>query len=104
MLYLIGLGLNEKGYSREAYDAVESSDLVYVENYTVDFPYDIKILEKELERKDFIPADRNFVESLKIVDEAKKKDVALLIYGSPLSATTHITLIEEAKKKKVKTK
>jgi diphthine synthase len=40
--------------------------------------------------------DREKVESLEIVDEAKKMDVALLVYGSPLTATTHITLIQEA--------
>ena len=36
------------------------------------------------------------MKSLEIVDEAKKMDVALLVYGSPLTATTHITLIQEA--------
>ena len=52
----------------------------------------------------FIPADRKFVESLEIIDEAQKMDVALLIYGSPLTATTHITLLQEAKASKIKYK
>ena len=38
------------------------------------------------------------------LDEAQKMDICLLIYGSPLTATTHITLIQEAKKMKVRTK
>ena len=33
-----------------------------------------------------------------------KKDVGLLVYGSPLTATTHITLIQEAKASRVKYK
>ena len=48
--------------------------------------------------KKYIPADREKVESLELVDEAKKMDVALLVYGSPLTATTHISLIQEAKR------
>ena len=47
-------------------------------------------------------ANRGFVESLEIVDEAKHKDVALLVYGSPLTATTHISLVDEARKSGIK--
>ena len=39
-----------------------------------------------------------------LVKEAKKKDICLLIYGSPLFATTHISLINDCKKRKVKVK
>ncbi len=104
MFYLIGLGLNEKGYSREAYDAIEKSDKIYLENYTVEFPYDFSELEKQFKGKKLIPADREFVEGLMVLEEAKKKNVALLVYGNPLMATTHISLIEEAKKRKIKFK
>ncbi len=96
MLYLIGLGLNEKSISKQGLEAVKKCKQVYLENYTIEFPYEIKLLENFLGKK-IIQADREFVESLQIVDEASKKDVALLIYGSPLFATTHISLIQEAK-------
>ncbi len=102
MFYLIGLGLNEKGYSREAYDAIEKSEKIYLENYTVDFPYEIVNLEKQFNGKKLIPANREFVESFGVLDEVKKKNAALLVYGNPLMATTHISLIEEAKKRKIK--
>ena len=104
MFYLIGLGLNEKGYSREAYDAIMESDKIYFDNYTVEFPYKIKDLEKQFPKKKFISANREFVENFGILDEAKKHDVVLLVYGSPLTATTHISLIAEAKKRKIKIK
>lgn len=105
MLYLIGLGLNEEGYSWESYNAISNAEKVYLESYTVDFPYDIGRLEKQFEGKKFIKADRNFVEQKmdRILEEAEKSDIALLVYGSPLSATTHISLVQEARKRKIRT-
>ncbi len=97
MLYLIGLGLNVDGISKYGLEIVKRCKKVYLENYTVDFPYSKEEL-KDVIGKKIIIADREFVESLKIVDEAKKMDIALLVYGSPLTATTHISLIQEAKR------
>jgi diphthine synthase len=101
MLYLIGLGLHVKGISQQGLEAVNRCEKIYLESYTVDFPYSKEELENIL-GKEVILADRDFVESLKIVEEAKNADIALLVYGSPLTATTHITLIEEAKKQEIK--
>lgn len=95
MLYLIGLGLNERSISKEALEIIPRCKRVYLESYTVDFPYTEQALIDEIGKK-VVAVDRKKVESLEIVDEAKKMDVALLIYGSPLAATTHITLIQEA--------
>jgi len=103
MLYLIGLGLNVDGISKFGLAVPKRCKRVYLENYTVDFPYSKEELEEVIGKK-IINADRDFVESLKIVDEAAKADVALLIYGSPLTATTHITLLQETKKSGIKTK
>ena len=96
MLYLIGLGLSADGLSKYGLEIVKRCKKIYLESYTVDFPYSEEELKNFIEKK-IIPVDREFVESLKIVDEAKKMDVALLVYGSPLTATTHISLIQEAK-------
>jgi len=103
MLYLIGLGLNAYGISKEGLDIVKRCKRIYLENYTVDFPYPMTELEDIIGKK-IISADREKVESLEIVDEAKKMEVALLIYGSPLTATTHISLIQEAKALEIKYK
>lgn len=103
MLYLIGLGLSADGISKLGLQVVKKCKKVYLENYTVDFPYGIPELQDHLLKK-VVVADRDKVESLELVDEASKKDVALLIYGSPLTATTHITLFEEAKKSGIKVK
>ena len=39
MLYLIGLGLNEKGISLEGLEVIKKCRKVYLEEYTVNFPY-----------------------------------------------------------------
>ena len=103
MLYLIGLGLNKDGISSFGLAMAKKCKKVYLENYTVDFPYTKHQLEEVIGKK-IIDADRDFVESLEIIDEAAKLDVGLLVYGSPLTATTHITLLQEAKKSGVRTK
>ncbi len=103
MLYLIGLGLNVDGISEFGLAIAKRCKKIYLENYTVDFPYTKHQLEEVINKK-IIDADRDFVESLEIIDEAAKLDVALLVYGSPLTATTHITLLQEAKKSGIRTK
>jgi len=103
MLYIIGLGLNLKGISLEGISALKKCKKVYLENYTVEFPYSISELEKVLKRK-IIEADRNVVESYVLIKEALRENICLLIYGSPLFATTHMSLIEDCKKNKIKFK
>ena len=103
MLSIIGLGLNLKGISQEGKEALKDCKKVYLEIYTVDFPYTIEDLEKEL-NVSIIQAQREKVENLSLIDEAQKEHVALLVYGNPLVATTHIVLIEEAKKRQVEVK
>jgi diphthine synthase len=103
MLYLIGLGLNEKGISLEGIEACRKADEVFLEGYTVDFPYSKQELEKIIGKKLNV-LKREEVESDKIVNLAKEKDIALLIYGSPLFATTHIALVQMCIEKKIKHK
>jgi diphthine synthase len=101
MLYIIGLGLNEKSISTEGLKAIKKCKKIYLENYTVSFPYSIEKLEKNIGKK-MISANRELVENMKeLLNEAKKQDIAILVYGSPLTATTHISLIQEAKKQKI---
>ena len=100
MLYLVGLGLNERGISQDGLEILKKCKKVYLESYTIDLPYSAEKLEKIIKKK-IISANREFIESLRFLDEAKKDDVALLIYGSPLFATTHISILQEAKKRKI---
>ena len=105
MLYLIGLGLDLKSISLESLEVIRKCSEVCLENYTVNFPYKIKELEKVIKKKIKI-AERKDIENFgdKILEEAEKKDVAVLIYGDPLAATTHTDLFLRAKKRKIKTR
>ncbi len=101
MLYIIGLGLNEKGISKQGLLAIEKCAKVYLESYTVDFPYDIN--ELKLGKKKPVLLKREDVESNRLIKEARGRRIALLVYGSPLFATTHMSLILDAEKQGVKT-
>jgi len=97
MLYLIGLGFQLKDISLRAVEAIKKCDEVYLENYTNKLQYDIRELDNLLGIKIKL-ADRDFVENSGYLEkESKEKNIALLIAGDPLSATTHIDIVMRAK-------
>lgn len=98
--YLIGLGLDEKSLSETAVKILEKCKKVYLETYTIEFPYSISNFDKF----NILPLTREHVEGEEFVNDAKKMDIALLVYGSPLVATTHISLILKCKKDRIKCK
>jgi len=102
MLYIIGLGLNVKGISLQGLGALKKCKKIYLEHYTVDLPYKVNELEKWIKKK-IILAKREFFEnkSQELIKESKKENIAVLVYGSPLIATTHISLVQEAKKNRI---
>ena len=106
MLTLIGLGLfDEKDLTLRGLEVVKKADKIYIELYTSKWHGNLKNLEKiigqkiyELKRKDLEE------ESERVFEEAKNKNIVLLIQGDPLVATTHLSLITDARKLEVKTK
>ena len=105
-LYFIGLGLsNEKDITVNGLEAVKKCDLIYLENYTSVLNCTKKQLEDFYSKKITL-ANRNLVESdqNEIIENAKAKEVAFLVPGDPLAATTHIDLFLRAKKEKIKCK
>ena len=104
MLYIIGLGLDKKDLTVKAIEALKKCRIVYLETYTSYSPYTAKELEKIAGRK-IVKAGREDIEQKaeSILKEAKKNNVALLVSGSPLIATTHSDLILRARKMEVRT-
>ena len=98
--YLIGLGLERNSISANALKILETCDKIYLENYTVNFPYSKEELEKSLNKK-ILLSDRKKTENESILKESKNSNIALLVYGDSLSATTHHQLISECKKQKI---
>ncbi|MBS3121655.1 diphthine synthase [Candidatus Woesearchaeota archaeon] len=108
MLYLIGLGLgDEKDITLKGLEIIKKCDLIYLENYTSKLQCSVKELEKLYEKK-IILANREDVEGddekgkNQILKSAKTKDVALLVIGDPMSATTHVDLLLRCKKLGIK--
>ncbi|MBE5727805.1 diphthine synthase [Candidatus Parvarchaeota archaeon] len=105
MIYLIGTGLYYlSDLPLRALDPLRSCDEVFLERYTnlndISFLHE---LEEKIDKKVTIK-DRQFFESEEPIKIGKTKDIALLIPGDPLAATTHISLLSEAKKEGIKYK
>lgn len=106
MLTLISIGLfDEKDLTLRGIEEAKKAGKVYIELYTSKWHGSLKNLEKILGKK-ITELKRSDLEenSKKIIEEAKKQDVAILIEGSALVQTTHLSLLQEAKKLKIKTK
>jgi diphthine synthase len=106
-LYFVGLGLNdEKDITLKGLEVVKRADIVYLECYTSKLNAPLNSLEK-LYGKKITKADRNLVENepeKTILREAREKDVAFLVVGDAMAATTHIDLLLRAKRLGVKTR
>src|SRR3989344_1008048 len=90
-LFLIGLGLEEGDISLKAVEAIKKCDKLYLESYT-SVGISIDYLKKLFKNN-----------SQEIIKEAKRENVALLIQGDCLSATTHISIIQEASENNIET-
>lgn len=98
MLYLVGLGVSKDHITLGALEAVKKCDELYLESYT-----SVGLSEKELSEilgKEVVSVDRDFVENFD-VSKAKDKNIGILIYGDVFSATTHISLFLDCKKKNI---
>ena len=100
---LIGLGLGLNSITKEAQEVLRNCEKVYLEGYTVNFPYEIEDLRKSLGLEIEV-LERGPVEDEHLLEEAKDKEIALLVYGDSLSATTHTQLILACKKKGIQYK
>lgn len=98
MLHLIGLGLVDGDVTVRGIETMKKCDDIYCELYTNRWMGDMKALGRKVKKKILI-LSRQDVESDFLLDKAGKKDVALLISGDPMTATTHFQLIFDAKKR-----
>jgi len=105
-LNFIGLGLNnEKDITVKGLEIIKKCDVIYLESYTSILQCSIEDLEK-LYGKKIISADRDLVEKKAeetILKDSKDKEVAFLVIGDPMCATTHTDLLLRAKKAGIKT-
>ena len=104
MLKIIGLGLKPKHLTLEALEQAKSCKQVFLETYTSVYSEGSVAELERLIGKKVAQAGRKSVEDdlAAFVAKAKKDDIALLVFGNPLSATTHIEILLECKKQNVK--
>jgi len=105
MLSLIGLGLwDEEDVSLKGVNRAKNVDKVYMESYTSKWHGNLEKLEKIIGKRIELLKRENLEEkSDEIIKEAKDKKVAIFVLGDPLIATTHISLLSDAKKFGIKT-
>ena len=94
-LYFIGLGLDNE-ITNKARQYIEECDKLYLDDYT---SYNNTKLDKPI-----IKASRELLESNSLIEEAKTKNIGLLIIGDVFIATTHYSLYLEVLKQKIKVK
>jgi diphthine synthase len=106
MLSLVGLGLNdEKDLTLKGLDIAKKAKKVYIELYTGYWHGNLKNLDKIVGKKISVLKRKDLEDdSGKILAEAKKSDIVIFVQGDPLVATTHGSLILDARKMKIKTR
>jgi diphthine synthase len=106
MFYLIGIGLKPKQLSLEALDALKNADQIYLEGYTSEYSEGLLKELQEIIGKKFKLLGRQEIEEgfESALLGAKKNNIALMIFGNALTATTHIQLLLDAKEKGIKYK
>ncbi len=101
MLNLIGLGYSIDP-TLSSLHLIKNSDAVFLEAYTSPVSNKIKEeVESKIGREVKI-IKREKVESDYLIKIAKENNISLLVVGDPLFATTHISLMLEAKRNNVK--
>jgi diphthine synthase len=106
MLFLIGLGLSADELSIGAMEACQKSGEIYFDGYTTKVADEAINYIKANTGKQIKELGRQEMEegARALVQKAAKTDIAVLIGGDPLIATTHKILFIEARKQNVKTK
>ena len=94
MLWFVGLGIGgPDAISEKSRKIISESDIVYFEQFTSPMSEDQTKFLQQLAKGQFRLAPRWLVEDGKeILEVAKTNTVALLSYGDPYIATTHIEL------------
>jgi diphthine synthase len=105
MITLISIGLNShQDLSLKAIEKAREADKIYAENYTMKLDTTTQELEETI-GKPITPLQRNGLEEQadQLLNQAKTQNIAILVGGDALSATTHISLLLDAHDDKITT-
>jgi len=99
-LFLVGTGV-AFDLTLAGIEALKSCDEAFIETYTNPIEDSKIAILESLIGKPIGRLARTHLESPYLADKAKKADICILASGDPLTATTHITLVMEARQKGV---
>lgn len=104
-LVFVGLGLNDdSGISTRGVSEIESSDVVFAENYTSGLASgSLQRLEQRLHKRIKLLNRAAVEDGTEVLDACSDQKVALLVAGDPMTATTHVDLRLRAAKKGIRT-
>jgi len=101
MFYLIGLGIGPDALSVRALRVLKNCEKIYLEAYTSVPQTDLKELES-LTGRSIHQLQRHVVEETDLLlRDACDKEIAFIVPGDPLVATTHASLLLSARKNKI---
>jgi len=105
MLYLISIGLHdEKDMSIRALETARKCDKLFAEFYTVRLDTDANKLGEFVGKKVEELGREDVENGKKILELAKTKDIGILVGGDAMTATTHISLLTDAKNMGIETR
>ena len=106
VLTFVGLGLyDEKDITVKGLEAVKAADILFMEEYTSNLMgTNIKKLETFYRKKIELLTRKEIEEKNIIIKNAEKKNVAFLVPGDSLLATTHHAIYIEALENGIKTR
>ncbi|MBD3205972.1 diphthine synthase [Candidatus Bathyarchaeota archaeon] len=105
-LKLVSIGLRDHlDLSLRAIEEIKTSEKVYFESYTMKLDTNYEQLEETTGKKVSI-LERGAMEeeASNLLREAAVQDISILVGGDALSATTHVSLLIDAKKQGIDTK
>lgn len=105
-LIFVGLGLGgAEGITLGAFDTLSKADLIYLEAYTSPLGEDVaKSLSAKLGRKVTVLSRETIEDGRSLLDKAATQEIALIVPGDPMVATTHSDLRTRAIQKNIQTK
>ncbi|MDI6798992.1 MAG: diphthine synthase [Candidatus Aenigmarchaeota archaeon] len=105
-LSLISIGLfDESDLTLKGLEEAKKADRVFIELYTSKWHGNLKNLEKLVGKKVEILSRKDLEEeSYKLLEQAKTRNIAIFVQGSALVQTTHLALLQEARKLNIKTR
>jgi diphthine synthase len=103
MIHLVGLGLDDGEVTEKGLEAIRSSEKVFAEFYTNTETVEIDDLEQKT-GSEIQKLSREEVEQEdKILEEGKDKEIAFLVSGDALTATTHYDIKHRAEEQGIET-